>query len=49
MAGFSEGILQQLILHRQFGEHLLESALAIVLGPCMDGSRGARAFRLKMA
>jgi hypothetical protein len=23
--------------------------LAIVLGPCMDGSRGARAFRLKLA
>jgi len=24
-------------------------ALAIVLEPCMDGSRGARAFRLKLA
>jgi hypothetical protein len=32
---------------RIFGAQL--DPLAIVLGPCMDGSRWARAFRLKMA
>jgi len=42
---FSEGVFQQLILHRQFGVHLLEPALAIVLGPMADnGSPSAIAF-----
>lgn len=36
-------------LFLQRTDDALDHALLVALEPCMDGSRGARAFRLKMA